>query len=269
MRRTLLSHPFRDEVVGGVNSYSLAFTNWLLLGSLMWFTGWILTGDMSGADVERTRKIPGAGVVYAVPTLENVRAVGGIGYTPPPQPSLGLDPTPLPSTISPFPSPTPLPLTTPHPTYEHFAREADFDEWYTVDYSYYNPALGGVNCLTWVNDECVSPLASGDGWVDRIDTGVVAVPPRWITNGLTALGLQIEILHPPQMRGTYDVLDICGGCDKSYWLHDDGRDRIDILASKQVLAWGDPLIIVFLDTLASSEYINPQPQPFPDLSNPP
>lgn len=35
-----------------------------------------------------------------------------------------------------------------------------------VKISHYNPALGGVNCLTFINGECVSTMANGERWQD-------------------------------------------------------------------------------------------------------
>ena len=51
----------------------------------------------------------------------------------------------------------------------------------TVRYSWYDPRLGGPNCLTFVNGECVSKMASGLPWQKYIDKspGAVACPPEW------------------------------------------------------------------------------------------
>lgn len=47
-----------------------------------------------------------------------------------------------------------------------------------IRYSYYNPNLGGTNCLTFVGGECISTCANGDPWKDWWYTGV-ACPPEW------------------------------------------------------------------------------------------
>jgi hypothetical protein len=46
-----------------------------------------------------------------------------------------------------------------------------------VKISHYNPALGGTNCLHFVNGECVSPMANGEDWRDWMDKAI-ACPPE-------------------------------------------------------------------------------------------
>ena len=41
-----------------------------------------------------------------------------------------------------------------------------------VKISHYNPALGGVNCLNFVNGQCVSPMANGEDWRNWIDKAI-------------------------------------------------------------------------------------------------
>lgn len=270
MRRTLRSHPYKDEVVGGVNSYAVAFSNWVFVSLFIWLGVWLMTGEMSGSDQNKTTKPVGSGLVYAVPTQINPERVGGIGYTPipsiknaTPTPTQSTGETPTNEVGGHFFTPTPPPL--------HFPTLAPprTEKWYMVGYSYYNPALLGENCLLEKDGICVSPLAHGEKWIDKIDKKVIAVPPRWITNGLTTLGGQIEILYPPQIMGVYDVLDICSGCDKAYWTEYDGMDRIDILASEQALVWAHPIVLIFLDTLAQIEGTVSPPLNGLDLSSPP
>ena len=54
------------------------------------------------------------------------------------------------------------------------------EEWQTVSVkmSWYNPALGGPNCLTFVNGECISRMASGERWQDWLGRAA-ACPPSW------------------------------------------------------------------------------------------
>ena len=54
------------------------------------------------------------------------------------------------------------------------------EEWQTVSVkmSWYNPALGGPNCLTFVNGKCISRMASGERWQDWLGRAV-ACPPSW------------------------------------------------------------------------------------------
>jgi len=48
----------------------------------------------------------------------------------------------------------------------------------TIRYSYYNPALGGTNCLTFRNGVCVSTMANGQAWKPYMYEAV-ACPPEW------------------------------------------------------------------------------------------
>jgi len=47
--------------------------------------------------------------------------------------------------------------------------------------SHYNPALGGVNCLTFVDGECISKMASGEEWQEWIDKAIAC--PRELPFG--------------------------------------------------------------------------------------
>ena len=41
-----------------------------------------------------------------------------------------------------------------------------------VKISHYNPALGGVNCLSFIDGECVSRMANGERWQDWMDKAI-------------------------------------------------------------------------------------------------
>ena len=45
-----------------------------------------------------------------------------------------------------------------------------------IKVSYYNPALGGINCYQFHNGECVSKMANGERWQDWINNGAIACP---------------------------------------------------------------------------------------------
>jgi hypothetical protein len=45
-----------------------------------------------------------------------------------------------------------------------------------VRVSRYDPALGGVNCFSFVNGECVSKMANGQRWQDWMGVAVACVP---------------------------------------------------------------------------------------------
>ena len=51
----------------------------------------------------------------------------------------------------------------------------------TARYSWYDPRLGGPNCLTFVNGQCISKMASGLHWQDWMGAipGAVACPREW------------------------------------------------------------------------------------------
>jgi len=50
-----------------------------------------------------------------------------------------------------------------------------------VHLSHYWPALGGVNCFSFVRGECVSRMASGERWQDWVGRAAACVPewPFW------------------------------------------------------------------------------------------
>jgi hypothetical protein len=54
------------------------------------------------------------------------------------------------------PEPTPEPKTKP----------------ITLIVSWYNPALGGVNCAIFMNNECVSKMANGERWQDHMNEAI-------------------------------------------------------------------------------------------------
>jgi len=51
-------------------------------------------------------------------------------------------------------------------------KEAPIGQKILVRISHYNPALGGVNCLTFVDGQCVSPMTNGQDWKDWIDKAI-------------------------------------------------------------------------------------------------
>lgn len=91
-------------------------------------------------------------------------------------------------------------------------------------YSYYNPKLGGVNCLYWdVNlSDCTSLLADGERWQDNFGK-VLACPPD------IALGTVFDILAPPELAHIWtckdrggaivgDMLDFLDVAQRVQWL---------------------------------------------------
>lgn len=113
----------------------------------------------------------------------------------------------------------------------------------TVDvlYSYYNPALGGVNCHTdnWNGSTCADTTASGIRWSEYLGKGV-AIPPSWKAAGI-GYGSVFHVLEPAALVGDYTVVDLCSGCEANIW--PDGMYRLDFLNDRQLLSWAYPVKI--------------------------
>ena len=45
-----------------------------------------------------------------------------------------------------------------------------------VKVSHYNPNLGGLNCLTFINGNCISNMANGENWRSWLNKGAIACP---------------------------------------------------------------------------------------------
>lgn len=121
-------------------------------------------------------------------------------------------------TATPTPTIIPTKTVTPTPT-----------EIYSIDfvftYSYYNPKLGGWNCLLWDDEkqDCMSAMANGEDW--RNNYGVaVACPPD------IALGTVIEVSYPDALKGKWICKDR-GSAITGKW--------IDFLDIKQRAQWGE------------------------------
>jgi hypothetical protein len=95
-------------------------------------------------------------------------------------------------------------------------------------YSYYNPALGGVNCAVWDENsqKCISSMSSGLDWHNFYDKAV-ACPlsyPLWT---------KIEVVTPEELRGVWVCMDYCAVCKEN--------DIIDFLQLRQYLPWRTPI----------------------------
>lgn len=250
------THPYKQEGEGGgVNNISVALGNILLLGSVVWFLSFLFINDMSNSQVADTTPSDEQGFAYIMTPDPDALGDGGInfrGTTNDSRPSA----TEEANTIF-VTQPTPISLDDVseqdvEPLYPpDFMRDLiDYvevlDDSFVVYYSYYNPALLGVNCLTVENGKCVSRLGTGEEWSDFIDQNVVAVPPRWFSEGIISMNDTIVIIHPLSVAGHYTVKDNCTGCDKYFWSQYDKFDRIDLLTSRQELAWSTPLTIAIL-----------------------
>ena len=54
----------------------------------------------------------------------------------------------------------------------HQEKEAQAGQKILVKISHYDPSLGGVNCLTFVNGECISPMANGQDWKKWVEKAI-------------------------------------------------------------------------------------------------
>jgi hypothetical protein len=90
--------------------------------------------------------------------------------------------------------------------------------------SYYWPDLGGVNCLTFVNGECISKMANGRPWKEGINIGM-ACPPEM------KMGTK---LYFPDFDRTFTCMDrgsmIVKTESNEYW--------VDLLISKPLVPYG-------------------------------
>lgn len=228
------SHPYREESGGGVNNYRVAINNWIIVGGLIWFVVWLLSADMTPSQTASTAKPTDvSSLVYAVPMTGTPQRVGGIGFE-------GTNPiriTPAPTQSQPTPTATvTVQPEQPTPTHPHPPA--------VVGYSYYNPRLGGVNCLDFRDGLCQSPLADGTRWEAGIDKNTIAVPPEWLSSRGVEFGDRVFVVNP-ELFGVYVIRDICTGC--AGWRWEDGRDRIDFLTSKQQLRWNADVVLHFVD----------------------
>lgn len=94
----------------------------------------------------------------------------------------------------------------------------------TVKVSHYWPNLGGVNCLTFKNGECVSKMANGETWQSGVGKNIIACPKEF------KFGTQIKILG-----NTYTCKDrgsmIVKTEDNKYW--------VDMLQEKALVPYGE------------------------------
>lgn len=157
----------------------------------------------------------------------DIPLVGQYFPTPTPSPMASMDPTFTPAfsldTLSPVPTFTPAYLLasspTPSPTASLFPFDfpviTNYGSYYMtgqiVQFSYYYPPLGGVNCHSdnWVNGQCKNYTASGEGWIENMGKGIAVHPDMLNT---LPFGSEIYVSYPEQIKGFYKVIDLCGGC---------------------------------------------------------
>jgi len=89
--------------------------------------------------------------------------------------------------------------------------------------SHYDPSLGGINCLNFVNGECVSPMANGEDWKD------------WIgKNNTIACPIELEFGTEIIIEGSKYTCRDRGGMI----VYENGYFWIDILTKNPKYAYG-------------------------------
>ena len=90
--------------------------------------------------------------------------------------------------------------------------------------SHYNPALGGVNCLTFKDGECISRMANGRPWKEGINIGMAC--PSEMKMGTK--------LYFPEFERTFTCTDrgsmIVKTDSNEYW--------VDLLLDKPLVPYG-------------------------------
>ena len=97
--------------------------------------------------------------------------------------------------------------------------------------SWYNPALGGVNCSVFSNGTCISKLANGESWQDWMNKNIIACPIE------LSFGTQIKIdkiVYICKDRGgaiTYD--------GQHYW--------VDVLTDSPTYSYGQVVEAILIN----------------------
>lgn len=217
-------------MVGGVNSYAVALTNWLVVGGMIYAIIWIMSADMTPAQVAETSTIDGK-TIYSV-DVTPAPVFGSIG---------GITPQVLTGGLT-------TPTITPTPTPANIGVDGDIIPYWRptvleIGYSYYDPRLGGVNCIYFADGDCKSPLGNGEAWQDYIyERNTVAMSPDIMSVYELNYGDTIIVLSPSEVVGAYVIRDSCSGCNAYYW--DDRRPRIDFLDFEQRLPWNADIYVV-------------------------
>ena len=215
-----MSYPFLNENPEGGSSVNTALFNWLIIGVVIWFSSPYLKMFFTPKE-----KVP------EVPIVDEVAKRLDIIIDQ--NEKKGMDIQGLNSKSN-----EPIIVITPTPYIENAVE--GFDR-YNFGYSYYYPDLGGVNCHVDNWDEetgkCSDITASGKSWRQNMYRGVAVHYD--ILNSLP-FGTLINVLGPEEVKGWYEVIDICPGCNPRY----EGQAYfIDFLDDKQRLTWGAIVVV--------------------------
>ena len=101
----------------------------------------------------------------------------------------------------------------------------DASQFIKVKVSHYWPELGGVNCLTFVNGECISRMANGKTWQSGVGQDVMACPPE-LEFGTQLYLIDFDRTFTCTDRGSAIVKTVNG----EYW--------IDLLLPKALVPYG-------------------------------
>ena len=133
-------------------------------------------------------------------------------------------PVESPTPGAPTPTQTAMPTYTPYPTYTPFMSPTPEYARGVFLYSYYNPALGGVNCSQWDEETqtCVSTMASGKDWRQWYGKALAcpSVYPMYTV---------FRVTSPESIAGDYVCLDRGGSLE--------GTNYLDFLDTQQRLEW--------------------------------
>jgi hypothetical protein len=224
--RSLTAYPYRYyyrfDPIRIVTNWAVLVICYLLLSPYLR----VLFADFSLSRSSAVSALATPTSVYAVSSLSHI-------LTPMPMPAV----TPAPTvTLTPTPTVTPAPTVTltPMPAVTPTLAIAPRHSVQAL-YSYYYPALGGVNCApsSWVNGQCTS-LLLGHPWQDWLGRAL-ALHPDLIPYFGAGACLRVTL---PDGKQEYRVLaDTCPACldSRGIW--------VDLLDSHQRYNWGDPVLL--------------------------
>lgn len=141
-------------------------------------------------------------------------------------------------------SPLTAPTSTPPPVYTPYVFDLPIPPTVTPTpapqiiewaYSYYYPALGGINCKDWKKNKCVSTTSSGAPWEDWLGRGI-AIHPSLLE--MYPYGTVFQVVSPSELAGLYTVVDLCTGCKKPDY---PAVTWVDFLDTTQRAGWSEPV----------------------------
>jgi hypothetical protein len=160
-------------------------------------------------------------IIFATPTFERIGS--GIGFIPSYQAAGRATTNGAQPSYTIQPTYTMQPTYTIQPTYTPMTGEVFY-------YSYYDPALGSLNCWDWDEElkECHSMMATGLDWRNYFGKSLAC-------GAEFPLYTVFRVIHPLEIAGDYPCLDRCPACT--------GMRLLDFLDTGQRLPWGYDLLV--------------------------